>query len=295
MVNLRVALLAISSAAIGCGPETVSAADSAGDVDANPSDAVPPGDMIECDAPDMLVVLDRTQSMHRRPDGTTPAAHAESRWYLAIQAVEAVTAEFQSTIRFGLELFPRDPGTGCVTLAERIAGTSATNATCEEGEVLVPPAIATATSIDNVLDPETTKMCFSTPIGAGLGTARTALAGIQQPMREQYVMFVSDGADSCDDALAIANTQALAGDGVKTFVIAFDSSGEEIDRALLNDMACAGRTAPNFPQGCTMDGAGNYAATDRDGATLFLDAADAAGLSQAFTDIAGKVCCGCVL
>lgn len=294
MSNLPVALLAISTAALGCGPETVPAADG-GNVDATTSDMAPPGDGVECDAPDMLVVLDRTQSMHRRPDGTTPATHAESRWYIAIQAIEAVTVEFQATIRFGLELFPRDPGAGCVTLAERIGGTSATNVTCEEGEVLVQPAISTATAIGGVLDPETTKMCFSTPIGAALGTARPTLAAIQQPAREQYVMFVSDGADSCDDTLAITNTQALAADGVKTFVIAFDSSGDEIDRGLLNDMACAGRTAPNFPTGCTIDVAGNYSAADRDGATLFLDAADAASLTQAFTEIAGKVCCGCVL
>jgi hypothetical protein len=292
MSNLRIAVIAIATAALGCGPETATAIDGSTGDDASGSDA----DVVACDAPDVLVVLDRTQSMYRRPDGSPPATHAESRWYIAVNAIEAVSAQFQATIRFGLELFPRDPLTDtCVTLAERIAGTEATNPICEAGEVLVQPAISTATAIDGVIDPETTSLCYSTPIGAALGTARDALAAIKQPMREQYVMFVSDGADSCDDALALTNTQLLAADGVKTFVIAFDSSGDEIDRGLLNDMACAGRTAPAFPAGCAVDGAGNYVATDRLGATQFLDAGDAAGLAQAFTDIAGKVCCGCVL
>src|SRR5262245_12653229 len=41
-----------------------------------------------CVPPDMLVVLDRTMSMFKRPDGVippdTPAGHAETKWYLAI-------------------------------------------------------------------------------------------------------------------------------------------------------------------------------------------------------------------
>ncbi len=267
--------------------------DGGGDGDSGPAaDAAD-----DCQAPDMLVLLDRTMSMHRRPDGTVPthAQHAESKWYIAITAIEALTAQFDTSVRFGLALFPRDPGGDvCVTLSERIDGTTATNPTCEAGEVLVQPGLSTADEIATAIDPETTLLCNSTPIGAGLGTAQTALAAIQNPIRDQYVLFVGDGNDTCDAGLVLDNTQALAAAGVGTFVIAFDGSGSGIDNGLLNDMACAGRTAPGFPAPCTDDGAGNYTATDRAGPALYLLAEDAAGLTAAFDDIAGQVCCGCI-
>src|SRR5262249_3384599 len=84
--------------------------------------------------------LDRTMSMHKAPDGTiptdTPAGHMISKWYIAIQAVETLTASLDQTIRFGLELFPLDPGMNqCITLSQRILGISATNTQCQEGEV----------------------------------------------------------------------------------------------------------------------------------------------------------------
>lgn len=257
-------------------------------------------DADSCEAPDMLVLLDRTMSMHKRPDGTVPpdtaAGRAESKWAIAITAVEALTAQFQTSIRFGLTLFPRDPGGDkCVTLSQRIGGQTATNPQCEAGEDLVAPAISTAAPIAAALDPDTTLLCNTTPVGAGLGTARDALATIQDPIRDQYVVLVSDGADTCDQPLVLANTNALAAAGVKTYVIAFDGSGTGIDKGLLNDAACAGRTALGFPTPCTVDGNGNYRATDREGAVLFLQAENGAALVDAFQDIAGQVCCGCVL
>src|SRR6185436_13017075 len=103
-----------------------------------------------CEPPDLLIVLDRTMSMHKRPDGSIPpdtaAGHAESKWYLAVNAVEQVSAApADNGLRFGLELFPRDPGGGvCVTLSQKIQGLSATNPSCEQGEVVVVPALAQA-------------------------------------------------------------------------------------------------------------------------------------------------------
>jgi hypothetical protein len=80
------------------------------------------------------------------------------------------------------------------------------------------------------------------------------------------------------------------------FVDAFGSGAlGGIDRGLLNGMACAGQTAAGFPAGCTANGSGDYRATDRTGAALFLTANDAAGLTSAFEQVAGSVCCGCIL
>ena len=279
------------AATLGCGRTHFSGPDAAtASVDAS---------VVTCDPPDVLVVLDRTASMAERPDGTlpadTPAGHAQSKWFIAINAVESLSARLDTTIRFGLALFPRAPaGAACITLAQKLSGATASNPQCQAGEVLVEPDAATAAAIDTTLDPETTRLCTSTPIGAGLATARTELAAVRDPAREQYVLFVGDGADSCDAPLALANTDALARDGVKTFVVAFDQ-GAGVDAGMLDDMACAGGTAPSFPAGCTQDASGNYRASNRSGPALFLLAGNGAALTTAFEQIAGSVCCGCIL
>ncbi len=290
---------ALVIACLGCTPRIEPAIE----VDGGPPEAVdatPPSVAPACDAPDMLVMLDRTMSMYRRPDGTappnTPDGRRQSKWHVAVGAVEAVTAKFQTTIRFGLELFPRDPGQSlCVTVEQRLDGQGARNPICEPGEVAVPPALSAAGAIASAIDPETTLLCKSTPIGAGLATARATLGSLEEPTRAQYVLLVSDGGDSCDPASAVKEAQALSAAGVKTFVVAFEGSGEGIDHGLLNDLACAGRTAPGFPATCTVDAMGDHTATDRLGPALYLTADHAEALDATFGEIAGKVCCGCIL
>lgn len=238
-------------------------------------------------------------SMHRKPDGDPPpndaAGHQLSKWYIAITSLEAVTASLDQTIRFGLELFPRDPGGDvCVTLSERISGTTATNPTCEAGEVLVHPDIGTSGQIADELDPETTLLCTSTPIGAGLSTALAELSSLSDPIRDQYALLLTDGQDTCNESLSLVNAQALASAGIKLYVIGFDGSGSGVDNGHLNDLACAGQTAPNFPAPCTDDGSGNYTATNRDGPALYFLAEDADQLASALDEVAGEICCNCI-
>ena len=305
-VGVLVGLILLSGNACTCTPEPVGAGrrrdggpgsdgSTAAPTDANGSRD---GSTNGCAPPDMLIVLDRTMSMHRRPDSTvpsdTPAGHRESKWYLAINAIEGLTAELDDTIRFGLELFPRDGG-GCVTLSQRIQGTTATNAECEAGEVLVPPNVATSAAIDGALDVETTVLCSSTPIGAGLVTAKTALEGLRIDGREQYVILITDGQDTCDETIPLLTVQGLAAAGIRTHVIGFDASGGGIDRAMLNNLACAGQSAAGFPGPCIDDGAGGYRASDPRGADLFLTANDADTLTAALEGVAGGVCCGCLI
>jgi hypothetical protein len=288
--------------ACGCGDDGGtggSAIDGGGGVgiDADPSLLVDAD--IACEAPDMLLLIDRTMSMHRRPDGTrppnTPAGLASSKWSLAVNSIESVTATLEGSIRFGIALFPVDPGGDvCVTLEQRITGTTATNTACEEGEVLVSPDISTAAAINAAIDVETTRLCTSTPIGAGIATATAGLAAIKSPVRQQFVVLLTDGEDTCDEDLVLSNMHALADSGVNAYVIGFDSSGGGIDNGLLNDLACAGRTATGFPTPCVADGMGHYTATDRGGPALYQIAEDAAQLTQTFQDFAGEVCCGCV-
>jgi hypothetical protein len=299
MLNRRYSTLALC-AVLGCGssnPDEPGATSPDASTPLTSTDA----DTAACNPPDVLVVLDRTVSMAERPDGTkppnTPAGHAESKWYSAVQAVEQLSSQFETSIRFGLELFPREPSSDvCISLAERLSGMTASNPDCEAGEVVVPPDGSTASAIASAIDPETTLLCKSTPIGAGLASAAAKLSAIRTPDREQYVLFVSDGSDTCSKAMALANTDALAADGVQTFVVAFDNGAPGgVDAGLLDNMACAGHTAPGFPAGCVDDGNGNYRAANPSGAALFLTADDGAALGTTFEQIAGAVCCGCIL
>ncbi len=304
-ITARLSLVFLAAAGLSCGPSSGDNDAGGGNrdgstaADARPvADAGPSADAESCQPPDMLFVLDRTMSMHRRPDGSvppdSPAGHMESKWYLAITSIEGVTASLDQTVRFGLSLFPIDRGGVCVTLSQRINGTTATNVQCEEGEVLVSPEIETSEAIEAALDPETTQLCRSTPIGAGLGTAITELAAIADPIRDQYAVLLTDGQDTCDEALSLGNAQILGASGVGLYVIGFDGSGNGVDHGHLNDLACAGRTAPDFGNNCVDDGNGGYVAADRDGVTLYLLAENAQDLTAQLEQVAGEVCCDCI-
>ena len=258
-----------------------------------------------CTAPDMLIVLDHTDSMSAEPTGKKPpntmAGHMLSKWYLATQAIKAVVAPPADTkISFGLELFPLDPqtvdaGTGmgtCMTLSQLLSGMPSTNKQCQPAEVPVPPAPGTGTTITNLLAPETLRLCVSTPIALALGTARAELQSIAHGVA-QYVLLVTDGGETCKgDVVGVA--QQLAAAGIKTFVVGFGgvTGTGGVNVPLLDNVACAGETAPGFPAPCTK-GAGGYTATSTTGAPLFYSAQDGASLQTALQAITKSVCCGC--
>jgi hypothetical protein len=253
-----------------------------------------------CEPPDLLIVLDRTMSMHRQPSGQ-PApqdSHELSKWHLAIQAIETVTAAYQYRLRFGLELFPRDPADGtCVTLSERIDGKTAKNPHCEEGEVIVPVAVGSASNIASLLDPETTLLCNTTPIGKSIDTAMDYLATLREPHRPQYALLLTDGQDTCKNPDPVEQVQALAAAGVSTYVVGFGEPGQEadgIDAAELNNMACAGKTAPDFDKNCMDAGGGNYVAKTPEGAILFISASNGEELESKLDAVAALVGCGVI-
>jgi hypothetical protein len=259
-----------------------------------------------CEPPDMLIALDRTLTMHRTVTGAVPTDapdYQSSKWWQAVTALEQVTAApLDQGVRFGLELWPKDPGgTACNTLAEQVAAKPTTNASCEAGEVVIPPGLGTGAAIASYLDPATTKLCFSTPTGEALNTAATYLAGSAVAGRDQFVVLVTDGADwdfSCPDPSPQAKVAELAAAGVKTFVVGFfDSSGSDagggVGEEFLNDMACAGQTAKGFPAPCTQEG-NTWVATDPSGPTLYFQTSSATELTTALKEVAGSVCCNCV-
>jgi hypothetical protein len=261
-----------------------------------------------CTPPDMLIVLDHTDSMSDTPQGTKPAntaaGHALTKWYLATQAIKSIVAAPQDQkVAYGLEPFPLDPkvitdagGTGsCETLTALIGGTASTNTQCQAGEVLVPPAVGTGATITNLLDPETFRLCVSTPIAKALGTAQQELVSIEKTGVAQYVLLVTDGGETCSGDV-VGQAQSLAAAGVKTFVVGFgsaDAGAAGVNTKLLDQVACAGMTATGFPAPCTKTDAGGYTATSTSGPPLFYLAEDGAALQTALQTITSKVCCGC--
>ena len=260
------------------------------------------GGLPDCLPPDALILLDRTQSMHRTPAGQTPVdapGYASSKWAQAIAGIEAMTAPpIDENLRFGLELWPRDPGGGvCVTLAERIEQNKiATNPMCEVGEVVIDPAVGNGPTIAATIDPATTLLCNTTPTGSALLTAGEYFIAHKEADREQYAILVTDGADwdfSCPDPSPLGAVQDLAEQGVKTFIVGF--SGEEAKLGAthyLNDLACAGRTAKGFPGPCLATADGFVALAGGD-IPVYLQADNAQQLGAALTSVAGEVCCGC--
>jgi hypothetical protein len=257
-----------------------------------------------CVPPDVLIALDRTLTMHKTPDGSEPTdapAYASSKWFQALAAIKGlVTPKLDQNIRFGLEMWPKDPGMGCLTLTEKVMGMAATNPACQDGDVLVPPGLGTTAKIAPLLDPTTAHICTSTPTGAGLLTAEAYLKANQAAGRGQYIMLVTDGADwdqSCPMPDPLTVTQQIAKDGIKTFMVGFSATGDiqpgGTGAPFLNDMACAGMTAKGFPDTCVMTPSG-YAAKDPTGQTLYLQASDGAALTTAFAGIAAEICCNCV-
>ena len=260
-----------------------------------------------CTPPQVLIVLDHTDSMSDTPGGTKPAntdaGHAQTKWELACNAIKALVAPPADTkLAFGLELFPLDPatvtdagGTGkCQTLTALIGGTASTNTQCQPGEINFAPAEGNGNAISTFLDPETVRLCVSTPIALALTTAGQELKKIAQPNVAQYVLLVTDGAETCKGDV-VAAAQTLAAAGVKTFVVGFgaaDAGSAGVDSKLLDQVACAGETAIGFPAPCTDTDAG-YTATSTTGPNVFYLAEDGNTLATTLQGITSKLCCGC--
>jgi len=303
MKYLAVAAIVLAA----CGPRTSS------DVDANGSggdDAdLTPLDGGACRAPQMMILLDRTGTMHRDLSGATPpdptVGHATAKFTLAINALDGflATTGLDQTLRLGLAMFPRDPGgQTCITLSQRLSG-SATfmNPMCEVGEVPVSPDLGTASQIATLLDPEVTRLCNTTPTGSGLETVRASLASITIPDVDQYVVLVTDGADfydSCPTPDPIPLVRDLSAANIKTFIVGFgaqNTTPQGVNPPLLNEMACAGQTAKDFATNCMPRAGGGFTAVDAtNGPRLYFDAADGPSLSTALRDVAREVCCGCI-
>ena len=270
-------LLLVFAGVVGCGAaDGQSFPDAAGSSDARldstPSfgDGGAGDDAAVCDPPDMLIVLDRSDSMGSSAGKDADGGALPSKWELAKDALDHITAPpADEKLRFGLEVLPKASGL------------------CGTGEPLVAMDLGTGATIATTLS--TTKLVYGTPIGGALAVAVTTLSNAKVPDRDQYVILVTDGAETCSSNGPLPIVQSLAAAGVKTYVIGF---GAAVDKALLNDLACAGRTATKLSTACKQSGSGYVSAGGT--APLYFSATDGTSLQTALATITGSVCCGCV-
>jgi hypothetical protein len=195
--------------------------------------------------PDMLIVLDRSNSMF--DDGY---------WNPVRDAIYTVTTAMDTQIWFGLMIFPN-------VLDSSIC--SGLDFQCEPGHgPLVPVADANHFAIIEQLGPMLT--CGGTPIADTLYNARTYLDTLAGDGHPKYILLATDGAPNCNDALpggscrctspvalgCMANpgnclddlrTNAVLGDllagGVQVFVLGIGTSSFA---DVLDAMAVAGGT-----------------------------------------------------
>ena len=170
--------------------------------------------------PDTLILFDRSGSMKEM---TGP----DSKWSIAVNAVNTLTNNFQGQLNFGLMLFSHWPHVS----------------NCKTGHVNVgvgPSSQGAIAANLNAAYPD-----GDTPIALSLDAARGYLAQINSG-KPQYVIPITDGKETCQPASVNSPPLAaskLLGDGVKTYVVGF---GGGVDPTSLTNTAQSGGTGQYY-------------------------------------------------
>ncbi|MCI0636063.1 MAG: VWA domain-containing protein, partial [Actinobacteria bacterium] len=190
-------------------------------------DCLPGGDCGETEygidnPPNLLILLDRSGSMDEAIDG-------RSKWEIAVEAITSTIGAWDTSIRFGLALF-----SDCDN--------------CEPGSIFVDCASDSADQVIATLGGE--PRCPTTPIGASLN-AMLGQATIQDDTRQNAILLVTDGQDTCDgDPSAEAAALLAQTISVPTYVVGF---GSGVDAGELQATAQAGGTT-DYYQADSADG-----------------------------------------
>jgi len=189
--------------------------------------------------PDILILLDASGSMNNDTTDTTCSNNgcgATSKWAQVTPAINAVVAETESSIQWGLKFF------------------ADTDATCGVGNgVAVPVSIGNAGAIQNAILGRTSANGglangSRTPTRAAENAGAAYLNGLTDPS-PKFLLLVTDGLPNCtpgssdtaadDSAGTIAAVTAAAAAGIPTMVIGVSTSASPAD-ATLTDVAIAG-------------------------------------------------------
>ncbi|MBI2892250.1 MAG: VWA domain-containing protein [Deltaproteobacteria bacterium] len=216
-------------------------------------------DEVRCDAPRVLIVLDKSSSMLGEvPSGGT-------KWDAAQDAIATVARDFGDGVDFGLMIFP------------------APNE-CNPGSVVVGCGPETADEIVDAFGDPPPEFGNYTPMAQSIAAAG-AYEPLNDPARRNHVLLITDGWQWCDpyDAATrftpVDEVRALHDDrDITTYVVGF---GGAVDVATLNRAAAAGGTPI---EGC--DPAGEELdAADK----CYYQTDDLASLADALDEIARLV------
>jgi hypothetical protein len=196
--------------------------------------------------PNVLIVLDRSDSMNQMITGGT-------KWTVALSAISNLLTMYDGQIRFGLMLFPG-------TNQDCSAGMS-----CGPGTVFVNPAPSNRSAVNTFLMGAHTCM-FGTPTAEALTTLE-AYTGLQDAMRANYILLITDGQSTCMDPVPVVTALRMHTPSIRTFAIGF---GSQVDPTQLANIATAGGTA-------------------RSATPVYYQADDPTSLASAFSTIAGSV------
>jgi hypothetical protein len=208
----------------------------------------------------MLILLDRSGSMTRAIDSNANvgAGDPNSRWQVALGAIDGLLDEFDDLIRFGFAVYPHSSVTGGSTSCS-----NPSHASCTPGNVLVDVAPSAGDDIRGALAATLPHGC--TPSGQSLA-AQLGYPQLAEPGANNFILYITDGQENCEsDQVTSAGLLFAQDPPVRTFVVGFtaDVSPDE-----LNGAAEAGGTA-------------------RAGDPKYYQANDAAGLQAAFAEIGG--------
>lgn len=176
-----------------------------------------------CEAPQVLIVLDRSSSMGER----NPLPDRSLKWDAAVSAIDEIGHDYEEGVDFGLMMFPSEEGE------------------CNVGHVDVPVAPMNADEITAALGDPPPYSGFYTPMAQSLRVA-AGYAPLRDSSRRSYLALITDGWQWCDpydpttrfDPVDV--TEDLEAMGVTVFVIGF---GEGVDALTLNRSAHAAGTA----------------------------------------------------
>jgi hypothetical protein len=178
-----------------------------------------------CDAPQVLIVLDRSSSMGER----APLADGTLKWTAATAALHTLVSEFDDSVDLGLMMFPSPDGE------------------CSPGRVDVPVAPHNGAAVTAALGGPPPYAGFWTPMAASLRAA-ASYTPLLDPGRRSYVALITDGWEWCSpyDPTTrfdpVEAVEVLTAAGVTTFVIGF---GDGVDSLTLNRASSvAGTTLP---------------------------------------------------
>ena len=214
----------------------------------------------------MLIVLDRSGSMWQTIELGDGSGDEDTKWQVALDAIDYMLGEFGDRANFGMSVFPHSEiatEESCHPGGSTFPDCGVAEA-CYEGNTLVDVAPGSEDVIRGALDDTLPACC--TPTGDTL-SSYLGYGPLSDPSAENFILLVADGKETCGgDAPEVAAQLYAQEENVRTFVVGF---GDEVDPDELTEIAEAGGTA-------------------RDGDLAYYQADSADELEDAFELIGGQ-------